>query len=314
MGHPISFADRRSSFHHLQPEPSWDFILCCLYLHTSLGTGESGPAASAHPTSDESHLSLPCRNTPLPAPRPPANVRRVFKCTSSVSLITLLFILHVQTDGKTPRCHHVPYSSPIPPGPLEFQLCSAIFIPSIPSNWDVILANLPTVRSLTTALPIVEHGPALKINWARDIRVLVDRAEQNAAGGGPPVGPATIQDPQLLGLVQITVPLVVQIVSARHPAPIPIFVAEATYLRATFSASGAYLDHIQHNPRVAFCDFEQAARAGSRLGRGYEIFNDATHTGGCFKRGVKPNIERYVCLCPFRLYPSNLFPSISNSV
>ena len=160
MGHPIS--NRRPSFHNLQPERS---MTVPPYLHTYLSTGESGPAASAHPTSDESRLSPPRPNTAFPAPRPPPMYGvRMFKCTPSVSLITLLFILHVQTDGKTPSVTTSPAALLSPPAPLEFQLCSATFIPSTPSNWDAIFANLPTIRSLTTALPIVEHDPALKIN------------------------------------------------------------------------------------------------------------------------------------------------------
>jgi TPR repeat protein len=91
----------------------------------------------------------------------------------------------------------------------------------------------------------------------------------------------------------------VQIASAQHPTPIPIFAAEAIYLRATFSASGAYPDHVPHNPRIAFRDFEQAARAGYaqawfRLGRDYENFNDALHARDCFERGLKLNVESCV--------------------
>jgi hypothetical protein len=122
----------------------------------------------------------------------------------------------------------------------------------------------------------------------------------------PDLGPATIQDPQLLRLVQTAVPLVLQIASAQYPASFPVFAAEAIYLRATFSASGAYPDHVQHNPRVAFRDFEQAARAGYaqawfRLGRDYENFNDAAHARDCFERGVKLNVESCVYLVLFSL-------------
>ena len=140
--------------------------------------------------------------------------------------------------------------------------------------------------------------------------MLVDRAQQNDSGDAPPVGPATIQYPQLLRLVQIAVPLVVQIASAQHPTPIPIFVAEAIYLHATFSASRTYPDHVQHNPRIAFRDFEQAARAGYayawfRLGRDYENFNDGLHARDCFERGVK--VESCSHICSFRLYSSPPF-------
>ena len=160
------------------------------------------------------------------------------------------------------------------------------------------------------------HDPALKINWARDI---LDRAQQNASGDAPPVGPATMQDPQLLRLVQIAVPLVVHIASAQHPTPIPVIAAEAIYLCATFSASGAYPDHVQRNPCIAFRDFEQAARAGYaqawfRLGRDYENFSDALHARDCFERGLKLNAKNGVYVGPFRFFPSTFFPCICNSI
>ena len=80
------------------------------------------------------------------------------------------------------------------------------------------------------------------------------------------------------------------------PQPIPLHVAEAIYLRATFAASGAYPDQVKQNPRAAFRDFEQAARSGYnaawfRLGRDYENFNDAVHAKDCFERGVKLGVE-----------------------
>ncbi|KAF8547897.1 HCP-like protein [Imleria badia] len=162
-----------------------------------------------------------------------------------------------------------------------------------------LTAPLPTIQSLTAALPTVQqsnHDPDLRISWARDVLMLVDRTQQTPSGNAPPVGPATIQDPQLVRLVQIAVPLVIQIASAQHPTPIPIFAAEAIYLRATFAASGAYPEHVPHKPRNAFRDFEQAARAGYaqawfRLGRDYENFSDAAHARDCFERGVKLNVE-----------------------
>lgn len=140
--------------------------------------------------------------------------------------------------------------------------------------------------------------------------MLVDRAQQNSSGDSPPAGPAVIQDPQLSRLVQIAVPTVLQIASAQLPNPTPVFAAEAIYLRATFAASGAYPDHIQHNPRVAFRDFEHAARAGYaqawfRLGRDYENFNDAAHARDCFERGLKLNVESCVYVRIFRFSMSN---------
>ncbi|KAH0835866.1 HCP-like protein [Lanmaoa asiatica] len=212
---------------------------------------------------------------------------------------------------QQPQMH--PRSNTVQPSHAPPQAPS----PPRQSGTPSLTAPLPTIQSLTTALPTVQqpnHDPALKINWARDVLMLVDRAQQNSSGDTPPVGPAAIQDPQLLRLVQIAVPLVVQIASAQHPNPIPIFAAEAIYLRATFAASGAYPDYVQHNPRVAFRDFEQAARAGYaqawfRLGRDYENFNDAVHARDCFERGIKLNVES----CVYRMGMAHLMGQLGLS-
>ncbi|KAG9313607.1 HCP-like protein [Chiua virens] len=198
------------------------------------------------------------------------------------------------------------YATPKPPSPRQN---------GVPS----LTAPLPTTQSLATALPTIQqpnHDPALKINWARDVLMLADRSQQNsdASSDTPAVGPVTIQDPQLARLVQIAVPTVLQIASAQHPNPMPLFAAEAIYLRATFAASGAYPEHIQHNPRVAFRDFEQAARAGYaqawfRLGRDYENFNDTTHARDCFERGVKLNVES----CVYRMGMAHLMGQLGFS-
>lgn len=86
--------------------------------------------------------------------------------------------------------------------------------------------------------------------------MLVDRAEQNTSDRTHPSDPPPYRISNCLRLILIAVPLIVQIASAQHPTPLPIFAVEAIYLRATVSAfgAGAYLDHVQHNPRVAFRD------------------------------------------------------------
>ncbi|KAF8843893.1 HCP-like protein [Paxillus ammoniavirescens] len=199
--------------------------------------------------------------------------------------------------------------------PRSASVHSSYAPPQVPSpprqiGAPSLTAPLPSVQSLTAALPTVQqpnHDPTLKVNWARDVFMLVDRTQQNSSDDTPPVGPVTIQDPQLLRLSQVAVPLIVQIASAHHPTPLPVYVAEAIYLRATFAASGAYPDHVPHNPRIAFRDFEQAARAGYaqawfRLGRDYENFNDITHARDCFERGVKLNVES----CVYRMGMAHL--------
>ena len=63
-----------------------------------------------------------------------------------------------------------------------------------------------------------------------------------------------------------------------------------------------YPDHVQHDPRVAFRDFDQAARAGYaqawlRLGRDHQNFNDVMHAHVCFERSVKLNVKCSVYVC-----------------
>lgn len=87
----------------------------------------------------------------------------------------------------------------------------------------------------------------------------------------------------------------------------PIYVAEAIFLQATFAASGAYPDQVKQNPRMAFRGFEQAARGGFagawfRLGRDYENFNDAAHAKDCFERGAKLGVEN----CCYRMGMAHL--------
>lgn len=186
-------------------------------------------------------------------------------------------------------------------------------VPSPPQQGNGVpslTAPLPTIQLLTNALPTVQnpnHDPAKKINWARDVLLLVDRAQQNASSDTPVVGPVMINDPQLHRLVQVALPMILQMASIQAPNPPPMYVAEALYLRGTFAASGAYPEHIPHNPRLAFRDFEAAARYGYsqawfRLGRDYENFNDVAHARECFERGAKRNVES----CIYRLGMANL--------
>ena len=143
--------------------------------------------------------------------------------------------------------------------------------------------------------------PARKVVWCRDIFFLVDRVNQSAPE--PPTGPVHIEDPQLLRLTQIAVPIILALASPQPPPnPIPPHVAEAIYLRATLESSGAFPEDIPLNPRIAFKDYEQAARAGYvkawfKLGRDYEGFGDDKHARTCFERGVKAGVESCLYVC-----------------
>ncbi|KAG6814211.1 hypothetical protein H0H92_000888 [Tricholoma furcatifolium] len=194
------------------------------------------------------------------------------------------------------------YPSPEPIQQPNLQLSAQSAAPSL-------TAPIPTIATLQPAVPNIQnpnYDPALKIAWARDVFALVDRTVNTSSSTDPPAGPAIIHDPALLRLAQLAVPMVLQIASAAAQ-PAPPHVAEAIYLRATLAASGAYPEHVQQNLRVAFRDFETAARAGYaaawfRLGRDYENFNDAPRARDCFERGVKLGVES----CAYRMGMAHL--------
>lgn len=196
--------------------------------------------------------------------------------------------------------HAVAYPSQHSP-PMHPRAQSQSAVPSL-------TAPIPTVQSLSTALPTIQqpvHDPALKLAWARDVLLLVDRT-QHPSATDIPAGPVTITDPQLQRLVATAVPLIQHLANSNQQ-PLPLFVAEAVYLRATLESSGAYPDRIPLNPRQAFRDFEAAARAGYaaawfRLGRDYENFNDVIHAKDCFDRGAKLGVES----CVYRMGMANL--------
>ncbi|KAF8137269.1 HCP-like protein [Boletus edulis] len=284
-GNPVGFPQSPAYRGSLLPPPN----------QNAWGTwNQQSPAAIPLPASPRP------QQHPYPHQTPPLNHR--------ASVPTLL---NYSQPPQQPHMH--PRSNSVQPSYFPPQAPSPPRQNGVPS----LTAPLPTIQSLATALPTIQqssHDPALKITWARDVLMLVDRAQQNASDDTPPVGPVTIQDPQLLRLVQIAVPLVLQIASAQYPNQIPVFAAEAIYLRATFAASGAYPDHVQHNPRLAFRDFEQSARAGYaqawfRLGRDYENFNDAAHARDCFERGVKLNVES----CVYRMGMAHLMGQLGLS-
>ncbi|TFK63725.1 HCP-like protein [Pluteus cervinus] len=181
--------------------------------------------------------------------------------------------------------------------------------PTPPTVSGSLTAPMPTLSQLTQAAPTIQtpsHDPALKMTWCRDVFFLIERSIGANTSNDPPVGPISIPDPQLARLAQIAVPIVLQLSNVQQ-TPLPPWAAEAIYYRATFSASGAYPEHILHNPRLAFKDFEVSARGGYvqgwfRLGRDYENFNDASHARDCFERGVKLGSES----CCYRMGMAHL--------
>jgi hypothetical protein len=166
-----------------------------------------------------------------------------------------------------------------------------------------LTAPLPTISSLIAALPSVQssnNSPASKVAWSRDVINLVDRlyVTPNQTDSTDPVsGPINVVDQELNNLVDIAIPLILQFANpVPVPQPLPPYVAEAIYLRATFESTGAHPKFVQQNPRTAFRDFEKAARAGFsgawfKLGRDYENFGDFPHAKDCYERGIRNNNE-----------------------
>ncbi|KIK60278.1 hypothetical protein GYMLUDRAFT_43568 [Collybiopsis luxurians FD-317 M1] len=183
-----------------------------------------------------------------------------------------------------------------------------------------LTAPLPTIPALTQAMPTIQnpqHDPALRVAWVRDVFFLVEKAHALASGtpfGEPPNGPVVIMDEGLLKLTQVAVPIILSIAgtAAQGSNSLPAYVAEALYHRASLTASGSFPEHIQKNPRQAFRDFEQAARAGYgkawfRIGRDYEGFGDVAHAKECFERGVRAGVAS----CLYRLGMAQLLGQLN---
>ncbi|KAI0001217.1 hypothetical protein BJV77DRAFT_973060 [Russula vinacea] len=166
-----------------------------------------------------------------------------------------------------------------------------------------LTAPLPTIASLIAALPTIQTPgiiPTSKVAWCRDVIGLVDRlyvAPNQTGSADPPSGPIHVADQELNNLVEIAIPMILQFANPNPiPQPFPLHIAEAIYLRATFEATGAYPQFVPQNPRMAFRDFERAARAGFsaawfKLGRDYENFGDFPHAKDCYERGIRNNNE-----------------------
>lgn len=147
--------------------------------------------------------------------------------------------------------------------------------------------------------------------WCRDVIGLVDRlyvAPNQTGSADPPSGPIHVADQELNNMVETAIPMILKIANTNPTPPtVPLYVAEALFFRATFEATGAYPQLVPQNPRMAFRDFERAARAGFsaawfKLGRDYENFGDSSHAKDCYERGIRNNNENclYVSARSFR--------------
>ncbi|KAH9478962.1 Chitin synthase regulatory factor 4 [Psilocybe cubensis] len=191
-----------------------------------------------------------------------------------------------------------------------------------------LTAPLPSLVHLAGALPTIlatspAHPPHLTIAWVRDIFFLLHRAQ--GAPTDPPVGPLSSShssrvDPELARLAEEAVGVVLSLASSWSPPPssqgkkvdMPPHVAEAIAYRAHLAATGLFPARVPHNPRVAFRDYEAAARGGYgaawfRLGRDYENFGDEKRARECFERGAKMGVES----CVYRLGMAHLLGQLA---
>lgn len=197
------------------------------------------------------------------------------------------------THPPHPPARQTPIPTPLRLSPPQSAASPPVHTP------PTLTAPLPTIANLQGALHAVQlqtHDPFLKIAWCRDVFALVDRSQQNPSPTTDPAfGPLVITDPTIHRLVHVALPLILQLASVSQ-SPLPQYAAEALYWRAVFATSGAYPEIIPPNPRVAFRDFESAARSGYapawfRLGRDYENFKDTNRAKECFERGAKQGVE-----------------------
>lgn len=268
----------------------------------------SVPYAPAQPYGSPPVLPTPAPMLSPPAPGMPSALPPIQPTESlAVSMQGLTFSAPPHAHPSHPPRQPSTYSTYGPPPKAPSPPRQANGLPSL-------TAPIATVQSLSAALSSIQApgaDPAGQVAWARDVIQLVERMQPHASptSTDPPAGPARIADVELKRLADVAVPLVIQLASASPLTGqrLPKHTAEALYLRGTFANSGSFPDHIPQNPRTAFRDFEQAARAGVsaawfKLGRDYEAVGDAPHAKDCFERGVKYGVESCLYVRIFVLF------------
>ncbi|KDQ53401.1 hypothetical protein JAAARDRAFT_197550 [Jaapia argillacea MUCL 33604] len=158
-----------------------------------------------------------------------------------------------------------------------------------PQGAPSLTAPLPTVPLLASSFSTLQGGQdvAAMVTWCRDVLSIVDHSQLSTLTD-PTQGAVQITDPDLQRLIDITVPLLLQIASpAQMLAPTPRYIAEAIYLKATIASSGVCPQYLPRNPRSAFKDFVKSARKGYsaayfNMGRDYEDFNKVALATDCY--------------------------------
>ena len=137
-----------------------------------------------------------------------------------------------------------------------------------------ITDTLTAVHRSLPARPSPEHA-----SFACDVLFLVDCTVTQQSQ--PREGAVSLPDPHLRRLAEDAIATLLTLLAATPKAapPLTAHLAKAFYLRGTLYASGGFPEHVPHNPRDAFKDFESGARGGFQkawftLGREYEDVGD----------------------------------------
>ncbi|TFY67033.1 hypothetical protein EVJ58_g1891 [Rhodofomes roseus] len=166
-----------------------------------------------------------------------------------------------------------------------------------------LVTRLPTVATLSVQLNAVQepsYDPAGQVAWCHEVLDLVQRTQRLQAStssvnpGRPPSGtPARIAEPDLQRLIDVAVPMLLKLAGRKKATQnfVPGYISEAIYLCSTCEASGAFPQHVAHNPKHAFTQCEQAAKVGYHpawldLARDFEKFGDAVHARECYEHGA----------------------------
>lgn len=169
-------------------------------------------------------------------------------------------------------------------------------------------APYPSVEDLTHSASALEYKSDIdQLQWARDVVRLLDR-HVNPTGmiNLSPTDPATPSPvirlpPALNEIANRAVPIIISYTS-HHASHIA---ALASYLRGKLLSTGVCEDFLSRDHRLAFIDFETAARGGEtrawyNLGRDYEVMGDIGRAKDCFQRGqAKGDCESTYVSLPF---------------
>lgn len=172
---------------------------------------------------------------------------------------------------------------------------------ALPGQPPVLTASLPNVESLLIAAQSVANidNPARKVAWSRQVLNLLDRMQTTEQALNPEITPSTstvLKNDNLMMLIDQAIRQVAKLSNdvvsyAGTNVPLPAYIPEALYLKATLEQSGLFPNLVAKDLRQAFKDFELAARNGFhagwfKIGRDYESVNDWRRAREAFERGV----------------------------